>query len=786
MKHHHRRLGHLLLPRNPTLLTACLALMWLAVVAHAQTPQPMPNLDLWDNGVVYVIHPDGSGGYYIGGSFRQVQGVPRRNLAHIRADGTVNPAFAPEVSNSVFTIQTSGSDVVLIGGGFANVNGVARARVAKLSATGVLDPDWNPSANGNVERLRVDGAGRVYLAGSFTTVGGVTRNRLARVAIAGDGVPDEGWQPSANGPALAVEPMLDGRVWVSGNFTAINGMSPVSTALLKADGEIEFYYSVGVRNMVLDASGRLYMCGSSAIGRILPSLLYDLDWWAPVNGAVHDCDLDGDSLLVSGRFTQIGGQPRHGTARIGIATGAPVDPAWTVSAVSDFNGNAGVENWAITRVNGAQVAIGGPLRQVDGQPRAGLALVAASDGSAQAPMNVERPGSVAKVASFADGSSLAAGVFWRAGADTRMNLLRLTPAGVVDPDWNIPVLGSVRTMVADPVTQEAWVGGGFGTVAGQSRANLFKIANASVPAIDPAWAPVVNSWVTVLHRELSTNRIYVGGTFTAIDGITRHRLARLAGTGASPVDGWNPNIGNGQINAIAQPWGFDIWIGGSFTSAGGSLRNHLAIFDTGPSADLSGYDPSPNGTVWALHARSDLPGDIYVGGEFSTIAGQARNYLASFGGDGLTAWNPGINVTPVVIRPDGKGQMYLGGGFTQVGGVERLRLARVQATGTGTVDPDFHAQIDSGVRDLSLRPDGVLIAGDFVQVNGQTRRNLALLSAEAGGDAIFANGFESSPPAVPAGAAALDSGCVAAPMMIGQGVASVRERDPYCAAEALR
>src|SRR5690606_38160832 len=41
------------------------------------------------SGVVYASAPDGSGGWFIGGSFTHVGGVPRRNLAHIRADGSL-------------------------------------------------------------------------------------------------------------------------------------------------------------------------------------------------------------------------------------------------------------------------------------------------------------------------------------------------------------------------------------------------------------------------------------------------------------------------------------------------------------------------------------------------------------------------------------------------------------------------------------------------------------------------------------------------------------------------
>ena len=41
------------------------------------------------NGGIRVMAPDGAGGFYIGGIFTQVAGLPRSNLAHIRGDGSV-------------------------------------------------------------------------------------------------------------------------------------------------------------------------------------------------------------------------------------------------------------------------------------------------------------------------------------------------------------------------------------------------------------------------------------------------------------------------------------------------------------------------------------------------------------------------------------------------------------------------------------------------------------------------------------------------------------------------
>src|SRR5437868_654660 len=47
------------------------------------------------NGTIYTAVPDATGGWYIGGSFTTVDGLPRAGVAHIRGDKTVDPAWNP-------------------------------------------------------------------------------------------------------------------------------------------------------------------------------------------------------------------------------------------------------------------------------------------------------------------------------------------------------------------------------------------------------------------------------------------------------------------------------------------------------------------------------------------------------------------------------------------------------------------------------------------------------------------------------------------------------------------
>src|SRR5580765_8528935 len=68
------------------------------------------------SGTVNAALPDGAGGWFLGGSFTQVAGVARANVAHIDASGALT-SWNPGVDNTVFAMALD-ADVLYVGGGF--------------------------------------------------------------------------------------------------------------------------------------------------------------------------------------------------------------------------------------------------------------------------------------------------------------------------------------------------------------------------------------------------------------------------------------------------------------------------------------------------------------------------------------------------------------------------------------------------------------------------------------------------------------------------------------------
>jgi uncharacterized delta-60 repeat protein len=125
----------------------------------------------------------------IAGRFHRVSGVARNNVARLKADGTVDPTFNPGTGtdSSVQTAVLCADGKILIGGCFNSYNGVTRHGIARINSDGTLDTTFNPGAGiaGSdipiINCLRQARDGRIFVGGLFTQVNGMPRKNFARL-----------------------------------------------------------------------------------------------------------------------------------------------------------------------------------------------------------------------------------------------------------------------------------------------------------------------------------------------------------------------------------------------------------------------------------------------------------------------------------------------------------------------------------------------------------------------------------------------------------------------------
>jgi uncharacterized repeat protein (TIGR02059 family)/uncharacterized delta-60 repeat protein len=247
----------------------------------------------------------------------------------------------------------------------------------------------------------------------------------------------------------------------------------------------------------------------------------------------------------------------------------------------------------------------------------------------------------------------------------------------------------------------------------------------------------------------SDGKILVGGSFTALNGNTRNRLVRLNSNGTEDASFYT-NLGSGfdgLVNSISIQSDGKILVGGFFTSLDGDTRNYLVRLNSDGTEDGSFYTNLGTGFDDRVHSISiQSDGKILVGGVFTTLDGNDRARLVRLNSDGTedtsfysnlgTGFNNQMN--SISIQSDGK--ILVGGVFTTLDGNDRARLIRLNSD--GTEDTSFYSNLGTGfnvpVSSTVVQSDGkILVGGVFTNFNGNTRNYLVRLNSDGTEDSSF-------------------------------------------------
>jgi uncharacterized delta-60 repeat protein len=204
-------------------------------------------------------------------------------------------------------------------------------------------------------------------------------------------------------------------------------------------------------------------------------------------------------------------------------------------------------------------------------------------------------------------------------------------------------------------------------------------------------------------------------------------------------DSFNPGANQGVYTCFPQPDG-KVIVGGSFTILGGQPRNYIGRVNGDGTLDPA-FNPGASDMVYALAVQPD--GKIVVGGLFTSLAGQPRNRLARLNPDGTldASFNPGANnyILCLALQPDGG--ILVAGDFTTLGGKPCSNLGRLNSD--GSLDDSFNPAPNQEVSALALQPDGkVVVGGYFTTLGGQARQCIGRLNADGSVDISFNPGSD--------------------------------------------
>lgn len=334
-------------------------------------------------GVVYAVTQVGDT-TFVGGSFTQVGGTARANVAAIRADGTLDTTWRPSTNGTVYALAPSADgSTIFLGGGFTEVDGQPRSRLAAVSTTtGDLVTGWGTAVNNNLVRaLATDGDDRLYVGGSFGRIGGRSIPRLAAVSQS-TGAVDRTFTPTPNNTVRALALSDDGaRLHAGGSFTVVGGQSRPGAAELTRSGALtSFAPTEGGVVIAADVSpsGRAYYATTNN-----RTWAYDPEagttpvYRVRTSGDVQAILATDDEVYVGGHFS---GFPEAKANRLHLASFGAADgqpSAWN----PHVNGTYGVWALGLTRTPASPAAaprlsVGGDFSVVSQKARRGYARFA--------------------------------------------------------------------------------------------------------------------------------------------------------------------------------------------------------------------------------------------------------------------------------------------------------------------------------------------------------------------------------------------------------------------------
>lgn len=625
-------------------------------------------------GYVHAVIPDGAGGWYIGGDFTSVGGLPRQALARVNGDLTVSPWHPwPNPANPTPVVWALAADnsYVYAGGSFTSIGSVYSPNLAKVDASTGATISWGGWSDGPVRCLLLNSS-LLYVGGSFSNIAGRLRPHLC-VLDAGTGS-TTGWVwAGANNDVLSIT-LSGSSLYVGGLFTSAGGQP---------------------RNYVaeLDATSGAARSWAPSVGGGSPT-------------AVTSLATDGTAVYIGGSFSSVNGTPTNCLAA--VSTGGT--RLWGANATAQVDGLC---------LNGSTLYAGGLFRSIGGQSRNHVAALNTATGLA----TTWNPSSGGRVQALAASGSrvYAGGEFTTMNAVTRNSIAAFDSTTGVVTNWNP---GGVSSWVYAMAVRDStlFVGGNFTSMGGQARRNLAALNTRTGLATSLSTSFSSNSLVKALA--LSGSTLYFGGGFTTVGGQTRNNAAAVNVDTGVPT-AWNPDIPDGQVNAVQVSNG-QVYLGGDFTTAGGVARSRLANVDA-TTGVLGTWNPSAGGSYPVVYALTIADHSIYIGGSFSDVGGVPRVGLAKVDDASgvVDAWNAGepnySSYTSIAVD----GLVYACGGWRGA-----RAFSPTSGVGTGWSVPV------ATLRGLSywlgpIMADGssILVAGNILGMGSQPCGPLARISA---------------------------------------------------------
>ncbi|WP_285241002.1 PKD domain-containing protein [Arthrobacter sp. G.S.26] len=278
--------------------------------------------------------------------------------------------------------------------------------------------------------------------------------------------------------------------------------------------------------------------------------------------------------------------------------------------------------------------------------------------------------------------------------------------GVLDPTFHPSMNGEVTSLAASPDGSRLYVGGSFTAIDG---ATVWRVAalNPTTGSINTSFLPRMSASVRAIVATDTT--VYMGGLFNGVGTVTRDRLAAAAASNGALLP-WNPVAVGGRVNALAlSPDKASMVVGGAFTTLNGSANPGYGLGKV--DTNLGASQPfqinnivrngSTGGSITALATDgTNVYGSGYTFGRASTLEGIFSVKWA----DSSTEWIEDCHGDSYSVFPIGDVVYQAGhphycgnvGGFPQAEPWEFQRALAFSKKATGVLTQETHGYTNFG------------------------------------------------------------------------------------------
>ncbi len=527
------------------------------------------------------------------------------------------------------------------------------------------------------------------------------------------------------------------------------------------------------------SAGRLFLAASSTCQ---PDWIPTFGGQPGTGGSINTCavfdDGSGPALYVGGDFLDVGGVSASRIAKWNGTSWSPLGTGLnsSVHALAVFDDGTGPALYA-----------GGRFSQAGGSS---ANLVAKWNGSSWSPLGLGLAGGLQQGAFalmvFDDGSGpalYAGGEFTFAGFPTTANRIARWNGATWSP-VGTGMNGVVHALTAhdDGSGSALYAGGGFTTAGGVAVNGVAKWSGAS-------WSPLgggMNGGVRALasYDDGSGPALFASGFFTMAGGLPASAIAKWNGTSWSALGAGLSGVFVQEAYALLvfdDGSGPSLFVGGGFTSAGGSPVSGIARWNGAAWSDPGGGVTGYIATVITLTVFDDGSGPkLQAAGNFLAAGSVAANSVASWDGASWSALGTGLNeeVNALAVFDDGGGPaLFAGGEISGAGGSPAQRVAKWNGTSWSDLGGGMSGPNDR-VLALAVFDDGsgpaLYVGGEFASAGGVAVSSIArwngtswsALGSGMGGTSPFVDALavfdDGSGPALYAGGRFTAAGGVAA------------------------